>query len=432
MPDEPPFLRFPPYRPRPAGAPLALSGILVLDFTRYLAGPWCTQALADMGARVIKIEAVGVGDETRTYQPPEVGGESPYFLGLNRGKQSVCLNLASEGGAEVVRDLARRADVVVENFSPGVMTRLGLDDEALRALNPEMIYCAITAYGSDGSHADQPGFDSVFQAESGFASLTGDPDRLPMRTGSPVIDIATSMNATSAVLAALFARERGGSGQHVEVAMFDTAITLLGYAPMNYLASGIDPVRQGNTAPVATPIGMFETAAGGPIYISCGTQRSWEALAKGVLGRPDLVDDPRYADNRSRNRNRDDLSNLIAAILLEKPRDHWIDLARRARVPIGAVRSVGEALEAPLARERRTVTRVAREDGGEVPNLASPFRFSRTPVADPVPAPRLDADAGEILSGLLGYDAERIAGLKAEGAFSARAGGRPDRTEGSR
>jgi crotonobetainyl-CoA:carnitine CoA-transferase CaiB-like acyl-CoA transferase len=418
MRTDPPYRHFPLHRPRPDGAPLALDGIRVADFTRYLAGPWCTQSLADMGAEVIKIESVVGGDETRSFKPPEIEGESPYFLGLNRGKKSISLNLASAGGVRVARDLARWADIVVENFSPGVMKRLGLDYAALRAVNPELIYCAISAYGSDSSYADQPGFDSVFQAESGFMSLTGEPDRQPMRTGSPVIDIATSMNATSAMLGALVARERGGHGQYVEVAMFDTAISLLGYQPMNYLAGGADPVRQGNEAPVATPIGLFETADGGAVYVSCGTQRSWRTLAEGVLGRPDLIDHPDYADNRLRNSNRPALMSLIAGILRTAPRDHWMERARAAKAPIGAVRSVGEALDAPLARERRIVTRVARPGGADVPNIASPFRFGATPVADPVPAPRLNEHFEEVLRDVLGYDAGAIAELDELGAFS--------------
>lgn len=415
-----PFHDLPPPVARPADAPLALGGIRVVDFTRFLAGPYCTQALADLGAEVIKVENIDGGDETRHFRPPEVDGESPYFIGLNRNKKSIALNLASAGGKQIAQDLAARADIVVENFSPGVMTRLGLDYEALRMLNPRLIYCALTAYGSDGSHADQPGFDSVFQAESGFMSLTGEPDGPPMRTGSPVIDIAAAMNATSVVLAALVARERLGVGQYVEVSMYDTALTLLGYQPMNYLADGNDPVRQGNTAPVATPVALFDTSDGGAVYVSCGSQKSWQMLAEGVLARPDLVSDPDYADNRARNRNRAALMAVLKGIFASQPRDHWIARARAARVPIGAVRSVGEALLAPLSRERGIVSRVERADGGAVPNIASPFRLGATPVADPVPAPRLDADAQAVLSDLLGYDAGTIAAREAAGAFASR------------
>lgn len=422
MNSTPPFQDFPAYEKRPDTAPAALQGVRVIDFTRYLAGPWCTQALADLGAEVIKIESTDGGDETRNFRPPEVGGLSPYFIGLNRSKKSLALNLSNEAGVQVVRDLVRQADIVVENFSPGVMDRLGIGYEALSAIAPKLIFCSINAYGSQGSYSRQPGFDSVIQAESGFLSLTGEPDRLPMRTGSPIIDIATSMNATSAILAALVARHSHGVGQYVEVAMYDTAVSILGYQPMNYLADGIDPVRQGNEAPVATPIGMFEAADGGLIYVSCGSQRSWEMLAESVLERPELIEDPRFLDNRQRNRNRRELTVILEQIFASRERDFWISRALEARVPIGAVRTVAEALNSPLARERKLVSRVADEDGNEVPNIASPFFFSRTAVTDPKRAPHLNADCDAVFSELLGYDAERIAEFEAAGAFSSRKG----------
>lgn len=420
MSNDAPFHSFPRFEKRSEAAPTPLQGITIIDFTRYLAGPWCTQALADMGAEIVKIESVEGGDETRNYRPPDINGISPYFIGLNRSKKSLSLNLSSKGGVRIVEDLVKRADVVVENFSPGVMRRLGIDYDGLKLISPDLIYCAITAYGSEGSYADQPGFDSVIQAESGFLSLTGEPDGQPMRTGSPVIDIATSMNATSAILGALIARQRDGKGQYVEVAMFDTAVSLLGYQPMNYLADGVDPVRQGNEAPVATPIGMFEAADGDLIYVSCGSQRSWEMLAKGVIERPDLIADSRFLDNRSRNRHRKELTSILVGIFLSRSRDDWMQRARQARVPIGAVRSVGEALNSPLSRERKLISRVECGDGNEMPNIASPFRFSRTPVADPVPAPQLNAHFEDILIEMLGYDKQVLADLDSLGAFSAR------------
>lgn len=408
-------------KPRPAGRPLALQGLVVADFTRFLAGPWCTQALADLGAEVIKIENPGTGDEARSYTPPKIAGESPYFLGLNRNKKSIALDLRSPAGLEVARDLVRRADIVVENFAPGMMARFGLDWDTARALNPRLVYCSLSGWGSDSALAGQPGFDSVFQAESGFASLTGDPDRLPMRTGTPIIDITAAMNATSAVLAALTARERFGIGQHVEVTLFDTAVTLLAYFGMNYLASGKDFVRQGNTAPVATPIGMFECADGRAIYVSCGTQRSWQTFAGKVLGRPDWLSDPRFATHRARNENQAELMGLIADIFRTAPRDHWMERVLAEKVPAGAVRSVAEAFASPAAIERQIATRLDHPSGEPVPNIASPFRFSATPVADPVAAPRLDEHRGEVLATLLGYDEERIAALAASGAFGAPA-----------
>lgn len=410
-------LEFPPHKPRNPSEPLALANLRVVDFTRFLAGPWCTQTLADFGADVIKVENPGIGDETRTFSPPEIAGQAPYFVGLNRNKKSIALDLGNQAGREVAVELIRQADVLVENFAPGMMRRFGLDYDHLCKINPRLIYCSISGWGSDSSLAEQPGFDSVFQAESGFASLTGDPDRLPMRTGVPIIDITASMNATTAVLAALAAREKTGEGQHVEVALFDTAISLLAYFSMNYLASGTDPVRMGNTAPVATPVGMFETADGGAIYVSCGTQRTWESFACKVLDRPDLVDDPRYRTNRDRNAHRQELMTLIADIIVAAPRDQWMERVRQAKVPAGAVRSVGEALRSEAAMERRLVTLTTTSDGQLIPVIASPFRMSATPVADPLPPPRLGEHRDMILKDSLGYEMKKIAQLEADGAF---------------
>jgi formyl-CoA transferase len=417
-----PLDRLPIARKRPASKPLALGGLLVADFTRFLAGPWCTQTLADFGAEVIKVENPGVGDETRTFMPPSAAGQSPYFLGVNRNKKSIALDLRIPAGRSVARELIAKADVLVENFAPGVMERFGLDYDAMKAINPRLIYCSISGWGADSAFADQPGFDSVFQAESGFASLTGDPDRLPMRTGTPIIDITASMNATAAVLAALAARDRLGIGQHVEVCLFDTAVTLLAYFGMNYLASGKDFVRQGNTAPVATPIGMFECGDGRAIYVSCSTQRSWEKLANAVLGRPDLAAHPNYATNRDRNEHQAELMKLLGAIFRTAPRDEWMERSRREKVPVGAVRSVAEAFESPAALERQIANRVEHPSGAFVPNVSSPFRFDETPVADPVAAPALGEHGDAILRGLLGLDDDRIAMLESEGAFGGQPG----------
>ncbi|MBE0693877.1 MAG: CoA transferase [Aquamicrobium sp.] len=405
--------------PRP-DRPLPLGTLRVVDFTRFLSGPWCTQTLADLGAEVIKIENPGIGDETRTFVPPEIAGESPYFLGVNRNKKSIALDLRAEAGLAVALDLVRGADILVQNFSDGAADRLGLSWDAVRAINPRLIYCTISGWGSGSALAGQPGFDSVFQAESGFASLTGDPDRLPMRTGTPIIDITASMNATIAILAALAVRDRLGIGQHVEVALYDTAVTLLAYFGMNYLASGKDYVRQGNTAPVATPIGMFACGDGKAIYVSCGTQRSWEQLAAGVLARPEWLTDPRFATHQARNRNQKELMALIGEVFTTAPRDHWMERVHREKVPAGAVRSVAETFASAVAGERRLATRLDHPSGEPVPNIASPFRFSETPVAAPVAAPRLDADRLHVLTDILGYDAARIATPDAGGAFGGR------------
>jgi formyl-CoA transferase len=417
-----PLDELPIARKRPPGKPLALEGLLVADFTRFLAGPWCTQTLADFGAEVIKIENPGIGDETRTFMPPSAAGQSPYFLGVNRNKKSIALDLRTPAGRSVARELIAKADVLVENFAPGVMERFDLDYEAMKAINPRLIYCSISGWGADSAYADQPGFDSVFQAESGFASLTGDPDRLPMRTGTPIIDITASMNAAAAILAALAARDRLGIGQHVEVCLFDTAVTLLAYFGMNYLASGKDFVRQGNTAPVATPIGMFECGDGRAIYVSCSTQRSWEKLANKVLGRPDLAAHPSYATHHARNEHQAELMELLGAIFRTAPRDEWMERVRREKVPAGAVRSIAEAFASPAALERQIANRVEHPSGAFVPNIAAPFHLSETPVTDPVAAPALGEHRDAILLGLLGLDGDRVAALQAEGAFGTERG----------
>ena len=403
--------------PRTAIRPPPLDGVRVLDFTRYLSGPWCTQTLADLGAEVIKVERPGTGDETRGFTPPEIAGESPYFLGLNRNKQSIALDLRKPAGAEVARALAARSDILVENFAPGVMEKYGLGYEALQEVNPKLVYCAISGWGSEGLYADQPGFDSVFQAESGFAALTGDADRPPMRTGSPVIDIAAAMNATTAVLAALTARDRQGVGQRVEVALYDTALSMTAYYGMNFLASGRDPERRGNSAAVAAPIDLFTAADGKAIYVSCGTKRSWEEFAARVLERPDLITDPRFATHQDRNVNKEALTEEIAAIVATQPRDHWMERAFAVRSPVGAVRTVGEAFTAPATSDRGLATALPHPSGEAVPNVTSALRFGETPVADPVAAPGMDADRAAILAGVLGWDAARQAEAAEAGAF---------------
>jgi len=413
----------PPPNPRYGFRPPPLDGVRVLDFTRYLSGPWCTQTLADLGADVIKVERPGIGDETRGFTPPEICGESPYFLGLNRNKRSMTLDLRTPSGVAVARDLATASDILVENFAPGVMNRYGLGYSALKEINPSLIYCAISGWGAEGAYADQPGFDSVFQAESGFASLTGDPDRPPMRTGSPVIDIAAAMNASTAILAALAARDRPGPnqgvGQWVEVALYDTALTMTAYYGMNYLASGRSPVRQGNTAAVAAPLGLFEAADGKAIYVSCGTKRSWEDFARGVLDRPDMIVDHRFATHQDRNINKAVLMAEIGEIIAGQPRDFWMERVLRVKSPVGAVRSIAEAFQAVAAKERGMATAVPHPGGDVVPNVTSAFRFSETPVVQPVAAPALDANRDEILREVLRCDDARIAALDRTGAFGA-------------
>ncbi len=292
--------QLPDRAPRAKGVPIALDGLLVVDFTRVVAGPACTQTLADFGAEVIKIENPDGGDDTRAYEHAELGGESAAYLSLNRGKRGIVLDFTKPEAREVALELIARADVVVENFSSGVMQKYGLDYASVAPLNPRLVYCSISAYGREGPFASRPGFDPITQAESGFMSLNGFPDGPPVRTGFPVVDMATGMTACNAILLALLARDRLGRGQHVEVALFDIALAMTGFYGMTYLMTGVNQSRFGNSPNGSPTVGVYE-AADGPFYMACANDRLVRRLMTEVLGRPDLVSDPEFASRKARS-----------------------------------------------------------------------------------------------------------------------------------
>ena len=408
---------FPVHRPRPVGAPLPLAGIRVVDFTHFIAGPLATMILADMGADVIKVEAIGGGDAYRYYPPahpddPTLG--APY-LWCNRNKRSIALDLKSAEGQQIARELIAVADVVAENFSTGVMDRLGLGYEACKALNPKLIYASVSAYGRVGEFADRLGFDPIAQVESGFVSMNGYADRQGVRALSPVMDISSAMMAGNAVLGALLARERHGTGQQVEVALFDNAVLMTGYASLQHLFSGEEPQRHGNTSPDTCPSGVFQ-ASDGAFYINCGNSKIFQRLMAQVLDRPDLAAAPEYASPKNRIARRDELFAILGDAFAQQPWSHWQPRMRGASIPCGQLRSVGQALRSPEARERALVSRVPHPQHGWVPNIASPIRYSATPMADPVAAPGIGQHTAEILRDTLGYGEQRIAGLVAAGA----------------
>ncbi|MDP1585292.1 MAG: CoA transferase [Bradyrhizobium sp.] len=405
----------PPHEARPTGAPTALDGALIADFTRVLAGPVCTQLLADLGARVVKIEHPD-GDDMRHASQASIGGLTAAFLALNRGKQSLVLDLATPAGHAVALDLVRRADVLVENFTPGVMERLGLDYDAVARINPRLVYCSVSAYGRTGAVARRSGYDPVVQAESGLMSLNGFAEGPPVRVGPPVVDVSTGMMACNAVLAGLLARQHTGRGQHVEVALFDTAANLGALYGMSHLIDGGVPGRFGQAPPGAAPVGLFE-ASDGPFYLCCVNDRLYRRLVVDVLGRPDLADDPRFATNRGRAANRPALFEALGAAFASRPRDEWMARLQAANVPAGPVRTLAEAFASPEMQARGLARSVPHETAGSVPNIGPPFRFSHTPTVAPVPAPALGQHARAVLAGLLGYDDARCAALAAEGAF---------------
>src|SRR5579864_8849701 len=297
--------------PRLQDAPTALDGLLVVDFTRVVAGPACTQTLADFGAEVIKIENPEGGDDTRAYEHAEIGGESAAFLTLNRNKRDIALDFTTAAGRDVARELIAKADVVVENFSSGVMKKYGLDYETVAPHHPRLIYCSISAYGRKGPFASRPGFDPITQAESGFMSLNGFPDGPAVRTGPPIVDMATGMSACNAILLALIARERLGRGQHVEVALFDIAMAMTGFYGMAYLITGSNPGRFGNSPNGSPTVGVYR-ASDGPLYMACANDRLYRRLVTEVLERPDLVTDPEFAHRKVRTANKEKLRAIIA------------------------------------------------------------------------------------------------------------------------
>src|SRR3981189_493901 len=295
--------------PRAKGVPTALDGLLVVDFTRVVAGPACTQTLADFGAEVIKIENPDGGDDTRSYEHADLAGESAAFVSLNRNKCGIALDFAKPAACDVARALIARADVVVENFSSGVMKKYGLDYAAVAPGNPRLVYCSISAYGRQGPFAMRPGFDPITQAESGFMSLNGFPDGPPVRTGPPAVDMVTGMSACNAILLALFARDRLGRGQHVEVALFDVAVAMTQFYGMAYLMTGVNPSRQGNS-PNGSPSVRPYQAPHGPLSIACATRRLYRRLVVEVLERPDLASGD-FADRRSRSVHKDRLRAIL-------------------------------------------------------------------------------------------------------------------------
>jgi crotonobetainyl-CoA:carnitine CoA-transferase CaiB-like acyl-CoA transferase len=415
MNDQPTPPQLPPYPTPVSQAEPALKGIRVADFSHFIAGPYCTLILGDLGAEVIKVEnAAASGDHMRAFRP-QIEGESAAFIWANRNKRSIALDLTNPAGQEVARALIATADIVVENFSASVMRRFGLDYASVAPTNSRLIYCSVSAYGRSGPLADRTGFDPIAQAESGFMSLNGEAGSDPLRTGPAVMDMTTGMMASNAVLAALNARHRTGLGQQVEVALFDVATAMLGFHSMNYLMTGVAPPRFGNNSRDTVPTGVFH-AADDPIYLAIANDRLFHILVSQGLGRPDLSADPRFTTNRDRVANRDAVFETLGKIFVTQPRDHWLAKLRAAGVPAGAVRELPEAFASPEMAARGLATSIPHARLGQVPNIASPLRLEATPVVRPVAAPLLGEHRDAVLAEL-GIGTGRTSELAASGAF---------------
>ena len=392
----------------------ALEGVRIADFSHVIAGPYCTMILADLGASVIKIEPPQ-GDSARGYSSPDLGGDSTVFLSYNRNKQSVVLDLRTEEGKQVARDIVARSDILVENFSSGVMQRLGLDYVAMEKINPRLIYCSISAFGRSGAYASRAGYDQIAQAESGFMSLNGYPGEEPLRTPLAMIDLTTGMFAAHAILGALYARERSGRGQYIEAALFDNAFALTGFFTMNFLVTGENPLPPGNSSPVAGPIGVFH-ASDGRFFMTVAGQGVWRKLLE-VLGNPPELLIAEFADNSERVHHQARLNEILQRIFGEEKLEHWITKMREQGVPAGPIRSIAAAVNSPEVKERRILGTAPHTKAGTVPNLRLPIELAGTPLRAPYGAPVLGEHTRAVLSELLHYDAERIADLEQKGAI---------------
>ena len=397
-----------------------LEGIRVLDLSRVLAGPWCTQLLADLGADVIKVERPGAGDDTRHWGPPwhEHGDErvAAYFLAANRGKKSAAIDFSQPEGAALVRRMAAQSDVLVENFKVGGLARFGLDADTLRAANPRLVYASITGFGQDGPYADRAGYDYIIQGMGGMMSITGLPDSEPgggpMRVGVAVVDLFTGLYASNAILAALNQRHATGEGATIDLSLFETQLAMLANQASNALVSGKDPPRQGNTHPNIVPYQPFE-AADQPIIIAVGNDRQFARLAE-ICGAPEWVSDPRFASNGARVAHRAELVPLVAARIAEKPAADWLEQLEVAGIPAGPINTIGQALHDPQAVHRQAVRSVGLGRLGNVPTVGAPLRFDGQRADADLPPPALGEHTDQVLADF-GLGSDEIARLREAG-----------------
>ncbi len=390
-----------------------LSGIKVVDMTRVLAGPFCTMTLADLGADVIKIERPGNGDDSRAFGPHQ-HGESAYFMSINRGKKSLTLDLKAEKGREILLKLVSQADVLVENFKPGVMKKLGLDYDILSKHNPRLIYCASSGFGQSGPYSSRPAYDLIIQGMGGLMSITGPDASMPTKVGSSIADIFAGVFSAIGILSALHVRNTTGRGQMVDVAMLDCMVSILENAVARYTVSGIDPEPIGNRHPSIAPFASIKTSDGF-INVACGNDNLWKKLCE-IIKRPDLAADSRYETNHSRCENMPDLLPALNEAMHSQSSAHWLEKLEAGHVPAGPINSISQVLADPQVLARNMLVELTHPVAGKIKIPGSPIKLSETPAEVKVPAPLLGQHNNEILQDL-GYSTEQIAELKEHGVI---------------
>jgi formyl-CoA transferase len=392
--------------------PGPLDGVRVLDLTRVLAGPYCTMFLGDLGAEVVKVEQPGAGDDTRGWGPPFAGGESAYFLCVNRNKKSITLDLKSSDGVRLLRRLAEQADVLIENFRPGTMERLGLGEPELRAVNPKLIYASLSGFGADGPMSEVPGYDLIIQAWGGLMSITGMPDGEPTKVGVAILDLVAGLMLGKSIAAALFAREKRGIGQKIDTSLLEAAVASLINAGSNYLVEGKIPARWGNAHPTIVPYQSFQTGDGF-LVVGVASEGIWRRFCE-ALGRAELADDPRFAKNAKRVENRAALISILAERFLTRDTDTWLRLLNEAEVPCAPVQTIDKVFSAPQVRHRKMLVEVEHPTAGSVSMAGIPVKFSATPASIRLPPPLLGQHTEEVLASWLGISDQQIEELKRE------------------
>lgn len=393
----------------------ALAGIRVLDLTRVLAGPYCTQFLGDLGAEVVKVEQPGVGDDTRGWGPPFAGGESAYFLCTNRNKKSITVDLKAPEGIAVIRKLSERADVLIENFRPGAMDRLGLGEKNLRTVNPRLVYASLSGFGADGPMADIPGYDLIVQAWGGLMSITGTEESGPLKVGVAIIDLVAGLMLGKSIVAALYAREKSGKGQKLDTSLLEAEVAALINAGSNYLIGGKVPGRWGNAHPTIVPYQSFQTA-NSFLVLGAASENIWQRLCP-ALGRPALAADPRFAKNANRVENRKALIAILSAMFLTRSTEDWITALTAADVPCAPVQTIDQVFAAPQVLHRKMLEEVDHPTAGKIKLAGIPVKFSGTPASMRLAPPLLGQHNEEVLTSWLGMNPGEIAELKAKKAL---------------